>query len=372
MSFSSGTFSLYSPGNPVVEGTDIEADWANNTLNDIATGLSTCILKDGSQTVTANIPFANFRLTSVGLATALTDAPRMSQVQNQAGSNLTNVAGTNTITATASPTPAYTVGQRFTFIPAVTNTGAVTLNITSVGAGAVQWAGAALTGGELVAGTAVTVLVTATTPVFEIVGATQFPDTRALVVGGTDATKKVRFEVDGITTGTTRVLTVQDHDTIIRDAASLGTEQAATSGTSVAFTDIPSWATSITVMFEAVSTNGTSPIIIQIGDSGGIETSGYSSGVGNSGGAFGESTAGFIINQASVAAATYNGAITLTLKDAAGFTWASCGNLQTTGVTLSSSAGVKSLTAVLDRLTITMANGTDTFDGTGSINIIVE
>jgi hypothetical protein len=37
-------------------------------------------------------------------------------------------------------------------------------------------------------------------------------DTDAIVAGGTDGTKKVRLEVDGLTTATTRVLTVQDAD----------------------------------------------------------------------------------------------------------------------------------------------------------------
>jgi hypothetical protein len=58
MSFSSGTFSLYVVGNPVVTGTTITSSWANNTLDDIATGLSTCVLKDGTQTTTSAVPFA--------------------------------------------------------------------------------------------------------------------------------------------------------------------------------------------------------------------------------------------------------------------------------------------------------------------------
>jgi len=56
MSFSSGTFSLVA-GNPVVTGTTISSTVQNNTLSDIATGLSTCILKDGTQVATAPIPF---------------------------------------------------------------------------------------------------------------------------------------------------------------------------------------------------------------------------------------------------------------------------------------------------------------------------
>lgn len=62
---------------------------------------------------------------------------------------LSSVAGTNTITANAANITAYTSGQRFTFIPANSNTGASTLNITSLGAKNIFLNGAALVGYEL-------------------------------------------------------------------------------------------------------------------------------------------------------------------------------------------------------------------------------
>lgn len=43
-------------------------------------------------------------------------------------------------------------------------------------------------------------------------GALPVPDTTALVKGSADATKEMRFEVDGVTTGTVRVITVADQD----------------------------------------------------------------------------------------------------------------------------------------------------------------
>jgi microcystin-dependent protein len=69
---------------------------------------------------------------------------------------LTSVAGTNTITAgvaaqgsvTMAPT-AYSTGQRFTFTPANTNTGAATLNVDSIGAKNIYLNGVALVGYEL-------------------------------------------------------------------------------------------------------------------------------------------------------------------------------------------------------------------------------
>lgn len=80
MAFSSGTFSLYTPGNPVVTGTTIQSSWANNTLNDIATGLTTCVLKDGTQTITANLPMAGFKLTGLGAGSADGNSIRYEQL----------------------------------------------------------------------------------------------------------------------------------------------------------------------------------------------------------------------------------------------------------------------------------------------------
>jgi hypothetical protein len=80
MPFSAGTFSLYTPGNPVVTGTTISSTWANNTLQDIGTGLSTCVLKDGTQTITANIPMSGFKFTGLGAGTASGNSIRYEQV----------------------------------------------------------------------------------------------------------------------------------------------------------------------------------------------------------------------------------------------------------------------------------------------------
>jgi hypothetical protein len=66
---------------------------------------------------------------------------------------LSDVQGTNTITAVASPSiSAYTDGQLYILQPANDNTGAVTINIDSLGATAINALGAALSGGELAAG----------------------------------------------------------------------------------------------------------------------------------------------------------------------------------------------------------------------------
>ena len=157
-----------------------------------------------------------------------------------------------------------------------------------------------------------------------------------------------------------------------------GTSQATTSGTSKDFTGIPSWAKRITVIFSGVSTNaaGSSQPIVQLGNSGGIENTGYTSAVsvsvaGNSTGSA-SSTAGFILVSSVVAATTFSGTLTLTLVDRATNTWV--GSLASASTNASggyTGGGTKSLSATLDRIRLTTINGTDTFDA-GSVNILYE
>jgi hypothetical protein len=70
----SGTFNINTTGQPVVTGTVISSTAFNALTADLATGLSTAITKNGQTTVTANIPFNNFKLTGIGVATATGDA----------------------------------------------------------------------------------------------------------------------------------------------------------------------------------------------------------------------------------------------------------------------------------------------------------
>ena len=64
--------------------------------------------------------------------------------------------------------------------------------------------------------------------------AAAFVDTNPVVKGSVDATKQVRFEVDGLTTATTRVLTVPDADLTLVGAA---TTQTLTNKTLTGYTE---------------------------------------------------------------------------------------------------------------------------------------
>lgn len=182
-----GTYSLPA-GNPVVTGTVISSTVQNDTMSDVATALTNSIAKDGQTTPTANLPMGGYKLTGLGAGTTTTDSTRVDAVQDADYTYLSSVAGTNTVTASASPTPdAYKVGQIFHLIPANTNTGATTLNISSLGAGAVRWNGAALTGGELTQNVPVLAQVTAATPVFEILSFSPNTVARTLLAQTTQA-----------------------------------------------------------------------------------------------------------------------------------------------------------------------------------------
>lgn len=84
MSYSSGTFSINTSGQPVVTGTTISSSVFNALTADLATGLTTCVLKDGSQTITANIPMATFKFTGLGAGTANGEAMRFNEIATQA------------------------------------------------------------------------------------------------------------------------------------------------------------------------------------------------------------------------------------------------------------------------------------------------
>lgn len=155
----SGTFLINSAGQPVVAGTVISSTAFNALTNDLASGLSTAITKDGQTTPTNNIPMGGFKITNLGAGINATDAAQLGQVQ--AGTlNFINVTGTNTLTGTMIPTLlSYQTGNMFSFIVQNTNTTTVTLNIDGLGAKAIlRNATDPIQAGDLTAGNVVVVI----------------------------------------------------------------------------------------------------------------------------------------------------------------------------------------------------------------------
>lgn len=151
------------------------------------------------------------------------------------------------------------------------------------------------------------------------------------------------------------------------------TAVASTSGTSIDFTSIPAGVRRITVMFQGVSTNGSSITQIQIG-AGSVSTTGYTSSIAQVGSTTQgtSSTTGFAAIGSTGAGVAVSGIIVLCLQT--GTTWVASGSLgrdDNPGFVNVMGGSKTSLGGTLDRIRITTVNGTDTFDA-GSINILYE
>ena len=201
--------------------------------------------------------------------------------------------------------------------------------------------------------------------------------TTAKILDANVTNAKLASDIDAskLTTGTLPIARIADAAVTpakLSQPLTLATAQASTSGTSIDFTGIPSWARRITVMLVTVSTSGTSSVRIQLGTSGGLETSGYvgsSSAVASTVATINFSS-GFDLADAASAANQRSGLVTFALVNANTWAASGCLSLSDASRTLLIS-GAKALSATLDRVRLTTVNGTDTFDA-GSVNIMYE
>jgi len=200
-------------------------------------------------------------------------------------------------------------------------------------------------------------------------------DTGNLSVAGTSA---FTGSVGNITAGTISSGAITSSGLVTGATGALypivnGTAQASTSGTSIDFTSIPSWVKRITVMFNGVSTSGTSPIQVQLGSTT-VTTTGYLSSANSFATAptitGANSTTGLILVGTTSATSLWYGAATV--FNISGNNWVSSSILGRSDTTVSANGGGSiALSGVLDRIRITTVNGTDTFDA-GTINIQYE
>lgn len=162
----------------------------------------------------------------------------------------------------------------------------------------------------------------------------------------------------------------------------------ATSGTTVAFTGIPSWATRVSLAFIAVSVapaGAAGPLILRLGSSAGIESTGYSGCAATINGttaatcshnpadaaARGINLIGVATSYGSGADTVLSGEVIISLVDPSTNTWASRGVMAFTNFPqVSMTAGTKSLTGVLDRLQLACSTG-NSFEG-GRLSALYE
>lgn len=192
---------------------------------------------------------------------------------------------------------------------------------------------------------------------------------QALLSGGAGAPTWGTLSYVGLT-GSETIAGVKTFSSqpVLPQAPTAGTALATTSGTTADFTSIPSWVRRITIALNRVSTNGTSNLQIQIG-SGSFTTSGYS-GEASMGATAAFNSAAYLVTAAITTTSQASGLVTL--LHIGGNVWVEAGTVGNTDTNyVNISGGAITLGGVLDRVRLTTANGTDTFDN-GSVNIYYE
>lgn len=406
----SGTYSApVNSWNPQTAGVSATAADFGALLTDLAAALTQSVSADGQTAVTGNIAMGGNKLTGLGAGTASGNSVRFEQLFSQgieadiASATTTDIGGQNTNFLRVTGTTAITSfgtnynGPRFLrFADALTLTHGSALilpgaaNITTAaGDRAIavpvatsgtadgwqvfyQRASLAVTSALLTQSTARMLgRTTASTGAIEELTAAQVSAFAAAASDTAQGVVELATSAEMQTgTDTGRVPSVSS----LRGGLLVNATMQTASGSSVPFSSIPSWVKRITVMFSGVSLSGTDNYLIQLGDSGGLETSGYvsNSGVIQNGGSSttASSTSGFLILSGNASGTSY-GAMTLTLMDAATNLWAATHCIgRGDGALPIYGAGTKALSATLDRLSV-IPSGVNTFDA-GSINILYE
>jgi len=133
----------------------ISADKMDAMFADVANTTELTLNRNGENVIAANISWGSFRITTLGAATAATDAIRARQVAENAVQYGGTTAGSgNTYTATMTFLTTVATGTRLLLKANHTSTGAATLNVNAAGAVAiVRFDGTtAITANDIVSG----------------------------------------------------------------------------------------------------------------------------------------------------------------------------------------------------------------------------
>ena len=159
MSFAGGVFTrLYSYVADAAAGITAQPSRFDADLNDMANGLSTCVLRDGTGTPTTNIGFGGYKITGLGLGVSSTDAASLANLGTLltgatatggftlSTGNLAVSAGSVTVSSSVTASALVTAGN------VVGNAIVSTTTITGGGALSITAGGAAITGTVVVTG----------------------------------------------------------------------------------------------------------------------------------------------------------------------------------------------------------------------------
>ena len=337
----SGTYTLPA-GNPVVTNTTISSTWANSTLTDIASALTGSVAADGQTPITGSLNLNSNKIVNLATPTLDTDGATKAYVDASTGSyllkasNLSDVANATTSRTNLSAAKSGANSD-------ITSLTGLTTPLT-VGQGG--------TGSASTTYCNLTTNVTGTLPVAN---------------GGTGVTTSTGSGANVLGTSPTIASPTISGAVVSAMASSVitsGTAVASTSGTSITFSSIPSWVKRITVLFNGVSTSGTSNLLIRLNS----EATGYTGQADSLDNSVADTT-GFLLTNSLTAANTSDGAVTINNFNSN--VWISTGIVRQISNRLAYSVGGKTTSAVMSSIQITTLNGTDTFDA-GSINILYE
>jgi hypothetical protein len=183
--------------------------------------------------------------------------------------------------------------------------------------------------------------------------------------------RSISFDAAALTAD--RTITMPDRDVAFTSTEiDIGSAIPTTSGVAIDVTGIAAGTTIIILDFSGVRKSGSDQLWLQIGDAGGFETSGYSSGglIASTGGAasIAPIANAFYLANPGAASSTFDGAVILSLQDAATNAWTISGSLyDAVGSRFHGIAGGKSLSQPLDRLRLTSSAGVNTF-AAGKLN----
>ena len=379
---SGGVYTL-PPGYFATDGTTIEVWQHNPPFEDVAQALTDSLPRDGSAPMTGNLAMGSNKITGLAAATNPADAVRFDQLPTFTPTTATLTAGTDAqgqgpittdqvtiTTAAANPSgatlPTAVAGKRVI----IANRGANPVNIYPA-------TGASI--GALAANAPVLLAVNQSVEFFAR-SATQWEGqisqpldadlTAIAALGGTGIAVRTAADTwaqrqivsaDGSVTITNPAGVAGNIDlSVVGTGVSAAT--AASSGTAVdPVLTIPATATRLWIMFDAVSLNGTDDLLVQIGDSGGIENTGYVSGSRETAAS---STAGFIM---FVGNATRAATGIMHLVKGAGNQWFESHNIYSPTIS-SGGGGSKTLSDTLTQIRI-LPSGANSFDGSGTITV---
>lgn len=241
---------LYNWVNDRNNNINIRADRMDNEMNGFATGLTDCVTRDGQSPALANLPMGGFRHINVQNGALRNDYSALGQLQDGTVNWIVAAGTSDAITAAYNPAVTALIDGQLCFFraSAANTTTSPTFSPNGLTASVItKNGGSALAAGDIAGNLAEIVLrynlantrweiINPKPPVVSPV----FSDATFRIQDNADATKQIAFEASGITTGTTRTLTIPDADiTVVGIATTQTLTNKSMSGGANTFTNIP-------------------------------------------------------------------------------------------------------------------------------------